>query len=72
MKISLTEFKNNMNKYIELSAEEDIYLTSYGKTVAKLSNPYADRRRMAEELEGIAKGADLSEEEIREGRLKRQ
>ena len=31
MKISLTEFKNNMNKYIELSSEEDIYLTKNRK-----------------------------------------
>lgn len=43
MSISATELKNNLGKYLMLSATEDIFITKNGKTVAKLTNPHQDQ-----------------------------
>lgn len=43
MSITATELKNNLGKYLLLSATEDIFITKNGKVVAKLTNPYQDR-----------------------------
>lgn len=66
--ITLTEFKKNMNKYIELSSEKDVYLTSYGKIVAKLTTPFQDRLKLAESLFGAIPD-DVSEDEAKKERL---
>ena len=47
MSITATELKKNLNKYLMLAATEDVYITQYGKVVAKLSNPFQDRVPMA-------------------------
>ncbi len=39
MSITATELKNNLGKYLMLSATEDILITKNGKVVAKLTNP---------------------------------
>lgn len=38
MSITATELKQNLGKYLLLSANEDIYITQNGKIVAKLTN----------------------------------
>ena len=43
MSITATEFKLHFNKYLLLAAEQDIYITQYGKVVAKLTSPFQDR-----------------------------
>ncbi|MBO5389127.1 MAG: type II toxin-antitoxin system prevent-host-death family antitoxin, partial [Lachnospiraceae bacterium] len=53
MSITATELKNNLGKYLFLSATEDIYITKNGKVVAKLTNPYQDRVDVAKSLFGI-------------------
>ena len=53
MSITATELKNNLGKYLLLSATEDIYITKNGKVVAKLTNPYQDRVDVAKSLFGI-------------------
>lgn len=53
MSISATELKNNLGKYLVLSATEDILITKNGKVVAKLTNPYQDRVEVAKSLFGI-------------------
>ena len=40
MSITATELKNNLGKYLLLSAKEDIFITKNGKIVAKLTNPH--------------------------------
>ena len=45
--------KNNLGKYLVLSAKEDIFITKNGKVVAKLTNPYQDRVETAKSLFGI-------------------
>ena len=44
MKITVTELKNNVSKYLLLSKDEDIYITKNGKIISKLSNPYKDKK----------------------------
>lgn len=62
MSITATELKNNLGKYLLLSATEDIFITKNGKVVAKLTNPHQDRVEIAKSLFGILpKDADLEE-----------
>lgn len=53
MSVTATELKNNLGKYLVLSATEDIFITKNGKVVAKLTNPYQDRVETAKSLFGI-------------------
>ena len=53
MSITATELKANLGKYLVLSANEDIFITQYGKVIAKLTNPFRDRVEIAESLFGI-------------------
>lgn len=39
MSVTATELKNNLGKYLLLSATEDTFITKNGKAVAKLTNP---------------------------------
>ena len=60
MSITATELKNNLGKYLLLSATEDIFITKNGKVIAKLTNPHQDRVDVAKSLFGILpKDADL-------------
>lgn len=66
MSITATELKQNLGKYLLLSAHEDIYITKNGKTVAKLTNPHQDRVSTAQSLFGILPqdaDIDISKEE---------
>ena len=53
MSITATELKENLSKYLRLAATEDVFITQYGKVVAKLSNPFQDRVDVAKSLFGI-------------------
>ena len=62
MSITATELKNNLGKYLIISATEDVFITKNGKVVAKLTNPYQDRVETAKSLFGILpKNADIEE-----------
>lgn len=62
MSITATELKNNLGKYLLLSATEDIFITKNGKIIAKLTNPHQDRVETAKSLFGILpKDADMEE-----------
>lgn len=68
MSITATEFKMDLEKYLALSSQQDIYITHNGSVVAKLSNPFQDRVDIAKSLFGILP-ADITLEEAREERL---
>ena len=68
MSITATELKNNLGKYLVLSATEDIFITKNGKVIAKLTNPYQDRVETAKSLFGILP-KDASLEESKSERL---
>lgn len=68
MSVTATELKNNLGKYLLLSATEDVFITKNGKVVAKLTNPYEDRVKTVKSLFGILpKDADI--EAVRQERL---
>ena len=66
--ITDTEFKMNFGKYLMLAETEDIYITTDGRVVAKLTNPSQDRVDIANSLFGILP-ADISVEDARNERL---
>lgn len=68
MSITATELKANLGKYLLLAATEDVFITQYGKVVAKLTNPFQDRVGVAESLCGILPKTTTLEE-AREERL---
>ena len=70
MSITATELKQNLGKYLLLSATEDIFITKNGKVIAKLSNPNQDRVDMAKSLFGIIP-KDVTLEESKRERLDR-
>lgn len=70
MSITTTEFKENLNKYLQLSETEDIFITKNGKIIAKLSNPFEDRIQLVNSLVGIIPDT-ITLEEAREERLSR-
>ena len=51
--ITATEFKNNLSKYLQLSATQDILITQYGKVIARLTKPFENRIEVAQSLFGI-------------------
>ncbi len=67
MSITATELKANLGKYLLLAATEDIFITQYGKVVAKLTNPFQNRVEVAESLFGILPQS-MTLEEVREAR----
>ena len=70
MIITADELEENLDKYLQLSAAEDIYITKNGKVISKLTSPFEDRVQIAKSLAGIIP-ADITLEEAREERLNR-
>ena len=68
MSITATELKTNLSKYLLLAAKEDVFITQYGKIVAKLTNPFQNRIEIAESLFGILPQT-MTLEEVRQERL---
>ena len=68
MVVTATEFKANFGKYLELIAEEDIFITRNGKTVAKVVNPQISA---VDSLRGMLSGisSDIDMDSLREERL---
>lgn len=70
MFITATELKNNLGKYLDLAAKEDIIITKNGKRIAKLTSATEDKMTIAKSLIGILP-SDVTLEEAKEERLKR-
>ena len=68
MSITATELKTNLSKYLLLAAKEDVFITQYGKIVAKLTNPFQNRVEIAESLFGILPQT-MTMEEVQKERL---
>ncbi len=65
MSITATELKNNLGKYLMLSATEDIFITKNGRVIAKLTNPHQSRVDTAKSLFGILpKEVDIEAERL--------
>jgi len=68
MSITVAELEQNLSKYIEISASEDVYITRDGNVIAKLSSPIADKMAILKSLRGCIP-SDMTLEEAREERL---
>ena len=68
MSITATELKTNLSKYLLLASKEDVFITQYGKIVAKLTNPFQNRVEIAESLFGILPQTKTLDE-VRKDRL---
>ena len=68
MSVSTSELRENLNKYLILSATEDVFITKHGKVIAKLTNPNQDRVKTAESLFGILP-EEANLEDAREERI---
>ena len=66
MSITATELKANLSKYLRLAEKEDIFITQYGRVVAKLTNPFQDRMETAESLFGVLPSTITLEEAMDE------
>ena len=62
MSITATELKANLGKYLLLAATEDVFITQYGRIVAKLTSPFQDRVEIAQSLFGILPQTSTLEE----------
>lgn len=69
MPITATDFKVNMGKYLSMASTHDIYITKNGQRIAKITNPSPNRVAMLDSLIGIAKGASITTDEIKNERL---
>ena len=58
-----------MGKYLSMASRHDIFITKNGRRIAKLTNPSPDRVAMLDSLVGIARGADISLDDIKKERL---
>ena len=68
MLITASEFKSNLSKYLLLASEQDIYITQYGKVIAKLTSPFQERVDIAKSLFGVIP-SEKTLEETKEERL---
>lgn len=69
MTITATEFKTNLNKYLDMLQFEDIFITKNGKTVAKITHPHISA---VESISGLLEGKlpnDFDEKKLREERI---
>lgn len=71
MRVSATELKINMGRYIKRAAVEDIIITRNGKDVALLTNVKSQKLDALKSLRGIIKDTDMTRDGIREERLRR-
>lgn len=70
MTVTANEFASNLDRYLELAATQDVYITRNGKTIARLTSPSDSKLAVLDELVGIAADAPVQDENsIRKKRL---
>ena len=67
MIVTSTEFKSNLDHYLDLVGKEDIVITRNGKRIAKLTDAAKDKTDILRALTGIIP-SDASMETAREER----
>jgi prevent-host-death family protein len=75
MLVTATEFKSNIGKYLTLVANEDIFITKNGKSVAKLTSTKQDKVAVMETFFGIVpqgKESDIDIKQFKAERLARK
>ena len=60
-RVNITEFRNNISHYINLSKNEEVYVTKNGEIVAVLSNPKEAAFKKFMNMGGCLKAIDNGE-----------
>jgi len=68
MRVTATEFKTHIGKYLSLASKEEIVITRNGKRIAKLMKTTDDKTDIVKSLIGVLP-KDASLEKSREERL---
>ena len=61
MRVTATELKTNLGKYLDLLGTEDVIITRNGRKIAKLVKEEDDTLSEIRSLFGILAGSELSE-----------
>lgn len=60
--VSVSVLRNNIGKYLLLSATEDVYITRDGKVISMLTSPFRERTELAKSLFGVLPNSMVPEE----------
>ena len=71
MLVTATQFKSNIGKYLALVANQDIFITKNGKSVARLTSTQQNKVDIVNSLFGIISNTDITLEDARGERLAR-
>jgi antitoxin (DNA-binding transcriptional repressor) of toxin-antitoxin stability system len=71
MVVTVTEFETDIDRYLTLVANEDIFITKNGRSVAKLSDAGQNKVDIVKSLFGIIPNDGASLTELRGERLAR-
>ena len=66
MPVTVADFQQNINHYLELVSKQDIFIMQDGKVIAKLTQPQQDRVSAAKSLFGILPQKTTWEEAMEE------
>ena len=71
IKITTTDLKTNLGKYLALAEQEDIVITRSGKSVVKISGIKQDKVKDIESLFGVVpwNGEDIDIKQVKSERL---
>lgn len=73
MIVTATELKNNLGKYLELAAMQDVFITKNGRNIARLTSPSINKLSVLDDLVGIIPDQEgIDETTVREERMARQ
>lgn len=59
MEITIDELRNDLDKYITISINEDVFITNNGKQISKLSNSFKDNLEKVQKLFVLLLGISL-------------
>lgn len=73
MIVTITEFKTNLDKYLDLVENEDILIINNGSIIAQLSIPDAKKLSAIQSLVGLTdNGTEVDVDELKAERLSKQ
>jgi len=67
-RVTATDFKQNLGRYLVLARNENIHITKNGEDIAVLTAP-EPKRSWVDDISGILKGVDIDEKQLKSDRL---
>ncbi len=66
MPVTVADFQENINHYLQLASKQDVFFMQDGKIIAKLTQPQQDRVSVAKSLFGVLPQKTTLEEAMEE------